>query len=201
MSDYLKSKYRSTNQVYYLRSSYLIDSVTRRCNKYQSVNFLIDESGSIQSGNFALIKNFITQYLANTYDDANLTSIHFYDTNFEDYLGFGKTREQLIAGVNSKTFMAGGTYTGNAIRRAVNKILSANLDKGLKKILVVVTDGKSYDEVLTASNYARANSITLIAVGIGAVVNDTQLLEIAENPSNIIRVTSFADLTKLVDFV
>lgn len=72
--------------------------------------------------------------------------------------------------------MAGGTYTGNAIRKAVNKILSANLDKGLKKILVVVTDGKSYDEVLTASNYARANSITLIAVGIGAVVNDTQLL-------------------------
>jgi len=42
MSDYLKQQYNKTNELYYIRSAYLIDSVTQRCNKYQSVSFLVD---------------------------------------------------------------------------------------------------------------------------------------------------------------
>ena len=42
MANYLKDKFRETDKLYYLRSSYLIDSVSKRCNKYQSVNFLVD---------------------------------------------------------------------------------------------------------------------------------------------------------------
>lgn len=42
MSDYLKNQFDLTNELYYLRSSYLIDSVTKKCNKMQSVNFLVD---------------------------------------------------------------------------------------------------------------------------------------------------------------
>lgn len=42
--------------------------------------------------------------------------------------------------------------------------------------MVVMTDGFSYDEVGAASNYARSKGITMLAVGIGSGVNDTQLL-------------------------
>lgn len=35
-----------------LHSAYLIDSVTIPCNKEQSINFLVDESGSIGASNF-----------------------------------------------------------------------------------------------------------------------------------------------------
>jgi len=57
--------------------------------------------------------------------------------------------------------------------------LAANFDKGLNKVLIVITDGKSYDQVLAASNYARSKSITMISVGIGPAINEPQLLEIS----------------------
>lgn len=42
--------------------------------------------------------------------------------------------------------------------------------------MIVMTDGRSSDRVLEASNYARSKNITMIAVGIGPNVNDAQLL-------------------------
>lgn len=82
MSDYLKDQFRKTNQLYFLRSAYLIDSVTQRCNKRQSVNFLVDESGSIGAPGFQLALDFLTKYINGTLDDPTLTSIHFYDSAF-----------------------------------------------------------------------------------------------------------------------
>lgn len=60
--------------------------------------------------------------------------------------------------------------------------------------MVVMTDGFSFDNVLFASNFARSKGITMIAVGIGAGANDAQLLEIAQTQSNVIKVSSYADL-------
>lgn len=70
--------------------------------------------------------------------------------------------------------------------------MSANLDQGVNKILIVITDGQSYDQVLSSANYARSQKITLIAVGVGPGTNDTQLLEIAQSSSNVIKVSSFS---------
>jgi len=93
MSSFLKKQYTQTNKLYFLRSAYLIDSVTQRCNKYQSVSFLVDESGSIGATNFQLAKDFLYRYVNTTYDDPKLTSIHFYDTTFDPYLGFNHTKD------------------------------------------------------------------------------------------------------------
>lgn len=54
--------------------------------------------------------------------------------------------------------------------------MAANFKKGLPKIMVVMTDGASYDSVLEASHRARSLGIIPLAVGIGANVNDSQLL-------------------------
>lgn len=67
--------------------------------------------------------------------------------------------------------------------------------------MIVMTDGLSYDDVLIASNIARSKGITMIAVGIGSGINEPQLLQIAETPSNIIKVSSYADLDRLVSFI
>ena len=70
----------------------MIDSVTQTCNKIQSVNFLVDESGSIGALNFEMARQFLYQYISGTNDDPALTSIHFYDSSFDPHLDFGKTR-------------------------------------------------------------------------------------------------------------
>lgn len=176
MSDYLKGQYRTTNQLYNLRTAYLIDSVTQRCNKYQSVNFLVDESGSIGAAGFQLALDFLDKYINGTFDDPTLTSIHFYDSAFEPYLDYGNTKAQLLAGIKAKTYRAGGTLSGDAINKTIAKIMAGNFDSGLNKIMILMTDGKSFDQVLAASNFARSKGITMIAVGIGFGVNDTQLL-------------------------
>jgi hypothetical protein len=67
--------------------------------------------------------------------------------------------------------------------------------------MVVMTDGFSWDDVLIPSNLARSKGITMIAVGIGNGANYTQLLQIAETQSNVIEVSSYSDLDKLVNFI
>lgn len=171
MSNYLKEQYKKTDKLHYLRSAYLIDSVTQRCNKYQSVTFLVDESGSIGSANFQLARDFLTRYINSTMDDPKLTSIHFYDTTFNPHLDFGLTKDQLLNGITSKPYRGGGTNTGAAMNQTIAKIIAANFTKGVNKIMVVMTDGKAQDNVLAAANYARSQNITLIAVGIGAAIN------------------------------
>lgn len=176
MSDYLKDQYRKTNQLYNLRSAYLIDSVTQRCNKLQSVNFLVDESGSIGAPGFQLALSFLSTYVTNTYDDPTLTSIQFFDSSFEPYLNYGNNKTQLLAGIAAKTYRAGGTLTGDAINKTTAQILAANFDSGLNKVMILMTDGKSYDQVGDAANYARSKGISIIAVGIGNAVNVSQLV-------------------------
>ena len=54
VSDELKLEYEGSDDQVDLHAAYLIDSVTQQCDKYQSVNFLVDESGSITAPGFAL---------------------------------------------------------------------------------------------------------------------------------------------------
>lgn len=54
-------------------------------------------------------------------------SIHFYDAALETYLDYGNTKTQLITGIKTKIYRAGGTYTGTAMKSAVDKIISSTL--------------------------------------------------------------------------
>lgn len=52
VSTHIKTSYESTGSLEELHASYLIDSVTIECDKRQSINFLVDQSGSIGQTNF-----------------------------------------------------------------------------------------------------------------------------------------------------
>ena len=179
----------------------MIDAVTQKCSKFQSINFLIDESGSIGLGNFNLTINFLEQFITVTNDDPLLMSVNFYDAALDPLVNYNNTKDQLIAAIKAKTYRAGGTYTGRALKSAVDKILASNLGDGVNKILIVITDGQSYDQVVSSAKYAVDNKITVIAVGVGPGVNDTQMLEIAQSPTNVIKVSSFVDLGKLAKYI
>ena len=122
MASYLKDKFRETDKLYYQRSAYLIDSVSKRCNKYQSVNFLVDESGSIGPGPFRMALDFLLKYIDRTYDDPALMSVHFYDDEFDPYLDYGNNKTQLLNAVNIKHYRSGNTLTGKSIYAMIAKI-------------------------------------------------------------------------------
>lgn len=179
MSSELKDQYTSQACLECLRSAYLIDSVTIRCNKYQSVNFLVDESGSIGAINFQFALDFLTTYVNRTNDDMSIMSVHFFDTNYEPYIGYGHSRAEVLSMIASKPYRSKGTYTGKAINASIVSIASGNYPNGVPKLLVILTDGGSVDNVYYASEYARSQGITLFCVGIGGGINKAQLLQIA----------------------
>lgn len=126
----------------------MIDAVTQKCNKLQSVNFLVDESGSIGAAGFQLALDFLEMYANETNDDFSKMSLHFYDNNFDPYIDYGKDKAYFMTQIPIKPYRAFGTLTGKAINATVDKIIAANFQNGLPKILVVMTDGASYDSVL-----------------------------------------------------
>jgi hypothetical protein len=101
----------------------------------------------------------------------------------------------------SKSYRGQGTYTGKAINASIAKINSGNFLNGVPKILVILTDGGSRDSVVEAANYARSFGIILFCVGIGANVNNAQLLQIASTQSNIINIQSYSTLSQLVSLI
>jgi hypothetical protein len=75
-------------------------------------------------------------------------SIHFYDSTYDPYIAYGNNRATMLNMIQSKSYRAGSTNTGLAINASVQTIKNANYPNGVPKILVILTDGVSYDSVL-----------------------------------------------------
>ena len=94
-------------------------------------------------------------------------SIHFYSNTYQEYINFGNNRADIISMIQNKGYPGGGTLTGMAINQTVSRINAGNYPNGVPKLLVILTDGVSYDNVFYAAEYARSQGITLFCVGIG----------------------------------
>ena len=175
----LKTTHSTSTCLECLHSAYLIDSVTTRCNKHQSVNFLVDQSGSVGAVAFQSNLDFLDAYISQTYDDISMSSIHFFASTFEEYAAYGNNRTQMLNLIRTKSYNAGGTYTGLAINETITRIQAGGYQNGVPKLMVVMTDGGSADSVIESSNYARSLGITMFCIGVGSNINNAQLLEIA----------------------
>ena len=108
-----------------------------------------------------------------------MTSIHFYDDSFEEYLGYGTDYNTFITQIRNKPHRARGTLTGLGINATIVEMQKGNFLNGVPRIMAVMTDGISFDDVQLASDYARSFGITMIAISVGANTDDVQLLQIA----------------------
>jgi len=174
----------------------LIDSITQSCDKYQSVNFLVDESAAIGSSNFNYAKTFLTNYVTQTKDDPTLMSINYYDATFDSSIGYGNSQAAILSRISSKTYRGSGSGNlGNAINNTISQINAAGFANGVPKLLVLLVGSSSLDDVYYASEYARAVGITIIAVGIGSGFTNSQLLQVAYTQSNLIYLSSYSAIT------
>lgn len=101
-------------------------------------------------------------------------------------LGKHFSSSDLIKAMESIEYMGGNTNTGKAIKFANDKLfaLSERGPNGIAKIAVVLTDGKSQDEVLAAAEAARKKGIILFAIGVGSETEEAELRAIANKPSS-----------------
>ncbi|XP_061661525.1 collagen alpha-1(XXI) chain-like [Syngnathoides biaculeatus] len=152
--------------------------------------FIVDGSWSVGAGDFETAK----QWLINITSQFDISShytqvavIQYSDTHrLEIPLGKQQSAAELIQAIGGITYMGGNTQTGRAIKFAVDHVFatSQRASQVKNRIAVVVTDGKSQDDVVDASIEARAQSITVFAVGVGSEITSSELVAIANKPSS-----------------
>lgn len=86
-------------------------------------------------------------YVNDTNDDLSIMSIHFYDNNYDEYITYGHDKAYFMSKIPAKPYRAMGTLTGKGINETVNRIVAKGFKNGIPKIMVVMTDGVSYDSI------------------------------------------------------
>ncbi|XP_051266258.1 collagen alpha-1(XXI) chain [Dicentrarchus labrax] len=151
--------------------------------------YIVDGSWSVGFSDFDTAK----QWLINITSQFDISShytqvavIQYSDTpRLEISLGKHQGGAELIQAIQSITYLGGNTQTGRAIKFAVDHVFSSSqrASQVKNRIAVVVTDGKSQDDVVDASMEARAQGITVFAVGVGSEITTSELVSIANKPS------------------
>uniref|UniRef100_A0A7N8WLF5 Collagen, type XII, alpha 1a n=1 Tax=Mastacembelus armatus TaxID=205130 RepID=A0A7N8WLF5_9TELE len=191
-------------EVYDTMTSALSDVVCRTTAQADIV-LLVDGSWSIGRLNFKTIRAFITRMVAVFDIGPERVQIglaqYSGDPKTEWHLDTHKTRESLLEAVANLPYKGGNTMTGLAL----NYILQNNFKDNVgmrpnsRKIGVLITDGKSQDEVTVNSQNLRDQGIELYAIGVKNA-DENELRSIASDPDEI-HMYNVADFYFLLDIV
>uniref|UniRef100_UPI00398F5510 collagen alpha-1(XIV) chain isoform X2 n=1 Tax=Pristiophorus japonicus TaxID=55135 RepID=UPI00398F5510 len=152
--------------------------------------FLVDGSWSIGDENFVKIIGFLYSTIGALDkigpEGTQVAIVQFSDdprTEFQ--LNSYKDKENLLNAVQRIRYKGGNTKTGRAITHARDSVFTveAGLRRGIPKVLVVITDGRSQDDVDKISKEMQLDGYSIFAVGV-ADADYAELLNIANKPSN-----------------
>lgn len=154
--------------------------------------FLLDSSGSINNAgkdNYQIMKDFIigivksftigendTAVAVATFSSRSKFNIRF---DFTQYF----TTPEIVTAIENIPYDNGqSTYTGNALDRLKRDLLPL-ARPNVPHLLIVLSDGKAYDDVKSPAQELREMGVHIIAVGIGDADHD-QLEDIASDPDS-----------------
>ncbi|XP_047205210.1 collagen alpha-1(XXI) chain [Girardinichthys multiradiatus] len=152
--------------------------------------YIVDGSWSVGLADFDTAKQWLINISSQFDISPNYTQVavvQYSDTpRLEIPLGSHLSGAELLQAIRSIDYLGGNTQTGRAIKFAVDHVFSASqrVSQVKNRIAVVVTDGKSQDDVVDASMDARTQGITVFAVGVGSEITTSELISIANKPSS-----------------
>ncbi|KAM4705020.1 uncharacterized protein WCC33_009854 [Rhinophrynus dorsalis] len=152
--------------------------------------FIVDGSWSVGYTNFDTAKNWLIN-ITSSFDISpsytQVAVVQYSDfTRLEFPLGQHRSNQQLISALKSMKYLGGNTQTGRAIKFATENVFPSSQRTHVAKnrIVIVVTDGKSQDDVVQFSEEAKAQDIIMFAVGVGSEITKSELVAIANTPSS-----------------
>ncbi|XP_005994616.1 collagen alpha-1(XIV) chain isoform X2 [Latimeria chalumnae] len=169
--------------------------------------FLVDGSWSIGDDNFHKIIRFLYSTMGaldKIGPDGTQVAIAQYsdDPRTEFNLNIYKDKESLLDAIQHIGYKGGNTKTGKAIKYIRESLFRADagMRKGIPKVLVVVTDGRSQDDVNKVSRDLQLDGISIFAIGI-ADADYAELVNIASKPSerHVFFVDDFDAFKKIED--
>ena len=87
-----------------------------------------------------------------------------------------------MAAIEKAPYLKGGTLTGKALGFAKVELFDKTGRLDVPKVLIVMTDGKSTDDVVKPAKILSDANITVFAIGIGRKYDIQQLQQIASKP-------------------
>ncbi|XP_035826806.1 uncharacterized protein LOC101848762 [Aplysia californica] len=181
------------------------------CGGQADIVFLLDESGSVGQSNFDKMLSFV-QNVANDFtigpNDVQV-GVDTFSTSFgtDFHLKDHLSKPSLLSAVKNIHYSGGGTNTGDAIGHMTRESFTAAAGHraNVPKIAIVVTDGRSNNKQATIAEAekARKAGITMLAIGVGAGVDDSELNAIATDPDsqNVYKASSFDALKGLQGYI
>ncbi|XP_059205204.1 collagen alpha-1(XIV) chain-like [Centropristis striata] len=152
--------------------------------------FLIDGSWSIGDDNFLKIIRFLystTGALDQIGPDGTQVAIAQFsdDARTEFKLNSYADKERLLDAINKISYKGGNTKTGRAIQHVKENIFTveAGVRRGIPNVLVVLTDGRSQDDVNKVSKEMQMEGYIVFAIGF-ADADYGELVSIASKPSD-----------------
>ena len=167
---------------------------------------VLDSSGSIGSSDYEVAKQFIANFISGFTIGENHVRVGLIrfasDVDLIFDLDESFDENVVLSNILSVSYTGGSTATGDGIYlmtyTGFTEAYGARpLNLAIPRVGLVLTDGNSnhgFYDVVTASQLARDQSITLFAFGISDGIDESELLEIAGSPDRWFRIDSFINI-------
>ncbi|KAL8181626.1 UNVERIFIED_CONTAM: hypothetical protein K2H54_013575 [Gekko kuhli] len=168
--------------------------LNRACCKsvHYDLIFLLDASSSVGIDDFQKVRQWVVD-LVGSFEigpDKTRVGVVRYSTQpmTEFELGTYDTAEEVKEAAKKIRYHGGNTNTGDALRYITMHSFSAEAggrpsDPSVKKVAILLTDGRSQDHVLEPATVAHEAGIKIFAVGVGEALKE-ELDEIASEPKS-----------------
>ncbi|XP_075070110.1 collagen alpha-1(XIV) chain isoform X2 [Mixophyes fleayi] len=152
--------------------------------------FLVDGSWSIGDDNFHKVISFLFS-TAGALDEIGPDGTQVGIAQFSDdartefKLNSYKSKPSLLAAIQKIGYKGGNTKTGRALKHVKEDlfITESGMRKGVPRVLVVITDGRSQDEAVKVASVMQLEGVSIFAIGV-ADADYGELVNIGSKPSN-----------------
>uniref|UniRef100_A0A671W3N6 Collagen type XIV alpha 1 chain n=1 Tax=Sparus aurata TaxID=8175 RepID=A0A671W3N6_SPAAU len=183
-----------------------VDQFVCRTEAIADIVILVDGSWSIGRLNFRLVRMFL-ENLVNAFDvgiDKTRIGLAQYsgDPRIEWHLNTFSTKDTVIDAVKNLPYKGGNTLTGLALTYILENCFRPESGSrvGIPKIGILITDGKSQDDVIPPAESLRNAGVELFAIGVKNA-DENELLSIASEPANthVYNVADFHIMSSIVE--
>ncbi|NXS31083.1 VITRN protein, partial [Pomatostomus ruficeps] len=158
---------------------------SKTCLNSADIGFVIDGSSSVGTGNFRMVLQFVANISKEFEISDTDTRIGAVQYTYEQRLEFSfdkySTKQDVLNAIKRISYWSGGTSTGAAISYASEQLFSKS-KPNKRKIMILITDGRSYDDVSMPAMAAHQNGVIAYSIGVAWAAPD-ELEAIASEPT------------------
>uniref|UniRef100_A0A3B4CGT1 Collagen, type VII, alpha 1 n=1 Tax=Pygocentrus nattereri TaxID=42514 RepID=A0A3B4CGT1_PYGNA len=166
----------------------LVSPHAGQCNNVAEADivFLVDGSSSIGRANFVLVKTFMAGIVKPFAGRVGPSGVRFGAVQYSDTarLEFTFTTylngTELVSAIENLNYKGGNTRTGAGLKYIADNFFNPATARDVPKIAILITDGKSQDNVQDPAQKLRSLGVTIFAVGIKSA--DQNELNIIASP-------------------